>query len=228
MDHLQVIVLHGVLMWLGMGLCMPLSLILIRFLRTARQEGNTGLSGRIARGHIAVQSVGLLLDFGGGALALSNFGVVGLGHTHGRLGVALLLAPLMAAFLGMVRPEVGARQMRGLWYAAHWLLGTGTVVLTCLNIFIGLRVYELISATSLVGVNVVFFVQVALMALLYLSQNRWAYLRQVEWVLPQKAAIATGQDVMASSPTIPSHETRIYCSGKGPAHPPTVAAPSSP
>ncbi|MCO5609710.1 hypothetical protein L7F22_063942 [Adiantum nelumboides] len=221
MDHLQVIVLHGVLMWLGMGLCMPLGIILIHFLRTAGQEGNTALSGRIARGHVAVQSVGLLL-------ALSNFGVVGLGHTHGRLGVALLLAPLMAAFLGMVRPEVGAGRKRGLWYAAHWLLGTGTVVLACLNIFIGLHVYELISATSLLGVNVAFSVQVALMALLYLSQDRWAYLRQVQWALPQKAAIATGQDVMASSPIIPSHEARIYCSGEGPAHPPAAAAPSWP
>ncbi|MCO5609712.1 hypothetical protein L7F22_063944 [Adiantum nelumboides] len=223
MDHLQVIVLHGVLMWLGMGLCMPLGLILIRFVRTACQERNTALSGRIA-----VQSMGLLLALGDGALALRNFGAVGLGHTHGRLGVALLLAPLLAAFLGMVRLEVGAGRMRGLWYVAHWLLGAGTVVLACLNIFIGLRVYELISATSLVGVNVAFFVQVALMALLYLSQDRWAYLRQVQWALPQKAAIATGQDVMASSPTIPSHEARIYCSGEGPAHPPATAAPSSP
>ncbi|MCO5572976.1 hypothetical protein L7F22_026738 [Adiantum nelumboides] len=111
----------------------------------------------------------------------------------------------------MVRPEVGAGRKRGLWYAAHWVLGTGTVVLACLNIFIGLHVYELITATNLPGVNVAFSVQVALMALLYLAQDRWAYLRQVQWALPQKAAIGTDQDVqVASSQTIPSCEGPVH------------------
>ncbi|MCO5610010.1 hypothetical protein L7F22_064245 [Adiantum nelumboides] len=168
-----------------MGLCMPLGLILIRYLKNARLEGNTLLSGCIARGHIALQSVGLLVALGGGGLALVKFGAMGLAHTHGRLGVALLLAPLLAAFLSTVRPKVGAERKRGLWYATHWLLGTGTVVLACLNVFIGLQVYELISARSLFFINVAFAVQVALMVLLYLAQDRWAYLSQVQWALPQ-------------------------------------------
>ncbi|MCO5572980.1 hypothetical protein L7F22_026742 [Adiantum nelumboides] len=176
-----------------------------------------------ARGFIIVQSVGLLLDLGDGALALSKFRVVGLGHTHGRMGVALLLALVQAIFMGVVSSEIGARLKRGLWYTAHWLLGMGTMVLACLNIFIGLQVYKLITATSLLGVNVAFFVQVALMVLLYLAQDRWAYLGQVQWALPHKAVIATGQDVeVASSQTIPSCE--------GPVHPSVeaAAAPSSP
>ncbi|MCO5572985.1 hypothetical protein L7F22_026747 [Adiantum nelumboides] len=100
-------------------------------------------------------------------------------------------------------------------------VGMGMVVLACLNIFIELHVYELITATSLLGVNVAFSVQVALMALLYLAQDK--YVRQVQWALPQKATIGTGQDVqVASSQRIPSCKGPVHMSAAA------VAAPSSP
>ena len=188
MDDIHIIVLHALLMWAGMGLCMPLGLILIRFLRATRQEGNTSLSNRIAKAHMLLQGVGLLLALAGGGLAIANFGAAGLAHTHGRLGLALLIAPFLTALLGIFRPDLGASWRRGLWYIAHWTLGTSTVVLAFLNIFIGMHVFELITATSLFRLNVAFSVQLALMAFIYLAQDRWAYMRQVQWSLPTKSS----------------------------------------
>lgn len=184
MDGFQVLVLHAWLMWVGMGLCMPLGLILIRFLRTVRQKGDTTLGAHIFRGHMLLQGLGLMSAIAGGALVLARFGTSGLAHPHGRLGVALLIAPFLTALLGIFRPNLGASWRRGLWFAAHWTLGTSTVVLAFIEIFIGMHIYELITSKSLFRLNVGFAVQIAVMAFVYLAQDRWAYMQQVQWSLP--------------------------------------------
>jgi hypothetical protein len=67
---------------------------------------------------------------------------------------------------------------RPLWYAAHWLVGTGAVVLGFINIFIGMHVYELLSGKSLRTVNILFAIQLGVLAVIYLAQDRWQYLRE--------------------------------------------------
>ena len=67
---------------------------------------------------------------------------------------------------------------RPLWYAAHWLVGTGAVVLGFINIFIGMHVYEIISGKSLRTVNILFAIELGVLGVIYLAQDRWQYLRE--------------------------------------------------
>lgn len=96
---------------------------------------------------------------------------------------------------------------RPLWYAAHWLVGTGAVVLGFINIFIGMHVYELVSGTSLRTFNILFAIELGVLGVIYLSQDRWQYLREQGtlsktvtpmYSQPHAAAKATDADAAAA------------------------------
>jgi hypothetical protein len=65
---------------------------------------------------------------------------------------------------------------RSIWYATHWLFGTAGVLLGFYNIYTGLHAYELMSGKSLRTINILFSIQLAVVAFLYLAQDRWQYL----------------------------------------------------
>lgn len=65
---------------------------------------------------------------------------------------------------------------RPIWYAIHWVLGTGSFVLCIVNIYLGMRMWETITKESIRTLNIIFSVQVALITFVYLMQDRWDYL----------------------------------------------------
>jgi hypothetical protein len=65
---------------------------------------------------------------------------------------------------------------RPAWFAAHWLTGTGGVLLGFYNIYTGLHAYEIMSGKSLRTLNILFSIQLSFVAFVYLTQDRWQYL----------------------------------------------------
>lgn len=67
---------------------------------------------------------------------------------------------------------------RPIWYSLHWLTGTAGVVLGFYNIYTGLHAYEQMKQTSLRTLQILFSIQLSVVALVYLTQDRWGYLKQ--------------------------------------------------
>ena len=63
-----------------------------------------------------------------------------LDNTHGRLGLAIIIAVWIQPLLALARPHPGAR-LRLLWFSLHWLLGVGAIVAGWVNVFSGLHFY---------------------------------------------------------------------------------------
>lgn len=69
-------------------------------------------------------------------------------------------------------------RMRLYWYALHWLLGTAAVFLGFLDAYMGLKVYEIVTSHggSMQLLNLLLSLQVCVIAIIYLMQDRWQYL----------------------------------------------------
>lgn len=185
---------HGFLMWASMGFCMPVGILIVRMTKSAMKRGDSSRRIRIlVYSHTGIQSIGVILSVAGGAVALANFGKE-FRYTHERLGLSLFILAWTMPILGALRPNRG-HPFRQFWYALHWLIGTATVILGFINIYIGLHVYELISSSSLRTWNILFSIQLSVMGLIYLAQDRWEYLQdQGQYTKPIAPQVAPGKN----------------------------------
>lgn len=164
---------HGWLMWLGMGLLMPVAIVLVRFSSQARARGDLKTVRTLVYTHICIQVVAVLAVICSAVVAIVKFDN-NFHYTHERLGLALWILVWLAPLIGFIRPDHGVRS-RPAWYAAHWLFGTAGVLLGFYNIYTGMHAYELMSGKSLRTINILFSIQLSFVAFVYLTQDRWQY-----------------------------------------------------
>lgn len=131
---------HGWLMCLSMGLLMPVAIILIRFSRGYRESGDLKNVRTLVYVHTIIQVVAVLTVICSAAVAVTKFDN-SFTYTHERLGLALWILVWLPPLVGLIRPNHGVTT-RPIWYALHWLVGTGAVILGWYNIYTGLHAYE--------------------------------------------------------------------------------------
>eukprot|EP00249_Psilotum_nudum_P032159 c47352_g1_i1 orf=443-1234(-) len=174
---LTYIKLHGFFMWLAMGLFLPTGVIIVRM--TKRAIGNGDSSRKVhslVYTHLTIQTLGVSFSIVGGTIALKKFETQ-FAHTHERLGLSILILVWLMPITGFLRPHRGVA-VRPYWYGLHWLIGTAAVILGFINIYIGMRVYELITTNSLRSLNILFSIQLSFLGLIYLTQDRWNYMKR--------------------------------------------------
>ncbi|XP_002978115.2 cytochrome b561 domain-containing protein At4g18260 [Selaginella moellendorffii] len=189
-DPYKWIKLHGWLMWGSFGLLIPLGTLVVRFSRCARHSREAA-SDKIAivfYAHLIIQSIALLVSAGGAVLSFRKFSNQFM-HTHQRLGLALWAVAWVQPFIGIIRPRTG-QTARPVWFVLHWLLGTTTIILGFYNVYNGLRIYEMITQKSQRTLNILFSIQIAVMAVIYLLQDKWNYVKEQSSSGFTKAAIA--------------------------------------
>lgn len=166
--------LHAWLMYASTGFLLPLGILVARFMRSARKYSSSKSLQVLYYAHLALQVAGVAVLTGGAVYSFKSFGY-SFDHTHQKLGMGLWIIMWAQPIIGFLKPNHGVKA-RPVWYAVHWLLGTGSAILCILNLYIGMKIWELITKESIRNLNIAFSVQVALMALVYLAQDRWGYL----------------------------------------------------
>ncbi|KAG0613403.1 hypothetical protein M758_6G100100 [Ceratodon purpureus] len=167
---------HGWLMWLGMGLLMPVAIVMVRFSQQARARGDLKTVRTLVYAHIFIQVIAVLAVICSAVVAIMKFDN-NFHYTHERLGLALWILVWLAPLVGFIRPDHGMKS-RPAWYAAHWLFGTAGVLLGFYNIYTGLHAYELMSGKSLRTLNILFSIQLSIVAFIYLTQDRYQYFKE--------------------------------------------------
>lgn len=200
--------IHGWLMWLAMGLFMPVAIVLVRFSKQARERGDLKTVRTLVYTHITLQVIAVLAVICSAVVAVTKFDN-NFHYTHERLGLALWILVWVAPLLGLIRPHHGVRS-RTVWYTLHWLTGTGGVLLGFYNIYTGMHAYELMHGKSLRTINILFSIEISFVAFVYLTQDRWLYLRDQGRFSKTVTPMYNGtndQKPIQNGPTTMAHQT---------------------
>ncbi|KAI5059216.1 hypothetical protein GOP47_0025535 [Adiantum capillus-veneris] len=173
-DFREYIILHGWLMYVSFGLLFPVGALCARFMQIARQKKASGKTiGNWYQIHLWSESLGMAVMVAG---VVSGFAQLGISstHTHQRLGYALWIMiwfHVLAAFF--LRPPMGSME-RGVWYVAHWLMGTSAIILGIYNMYSGISIWEgVFPHEKLRSLNIAFSVQIGIMAFVYFATDRF-------------------------------------------------------
>lgn len=91
-------------MWLGMGLLMPIAIVLVRFAQAARERGDLKTVRTLVYTHIVIQVIAVLAVICAAVVGIAKFDNSFV-YTHERLGLALWILVWLAPLVGFVRPE---------------------------------------------------------------------------------------------------------------------------
>uniref|UniRef100_A0A0R0L9H2 Cytochrome b561 domain-containing protein n=1 Tax=Glycine max TaxID=3847 RepID=A0A0R0L9H2_SOYBN len=163
------ITLHGFLLWASMAFLMPVGILVIRL--SNRDENRRRL--RII--FYVHAKLAVLLATAGAIMSIKNFNN-SFNNNHQRLGVALYGIIWLQVLVGIFRPQRGSKR-RSLWFFAHWIMGTAVSLLGVLNVFIGLQAYQEKTSKSITTWNILFTVQISLIVIFYLLQEKWVYIK---------------------------------------------------
>ncbi|XP_068485739.1 cytochrome b561 domain-containing protein At4g18260-like [Phaseolus vulgaris] len=167
------ITLHGLLLWASMAFLIPVGILVIRL---SNREGNRRRLRIIFYVHAVLQeSLAVLLATAGAIMSIKNFNN-SFNNSHQRLGVALYGIMWLQVLVGIFRPQRGSKR-RSLWFFAHWIMGTAVSLLGVLNVFIGLQAYKEKTSKSITTWNILFSVQICLIVIFYLLQEKWVYIQ---------------------------------------------------
>lgn len=203
---------HGFLLWASMGFLMPIAIILIRMSRTAKSQGSARKLEILFYLHVGLQTLAVILATAGAIISLIKFNNK-FWYTHQRLGLCLYIIVWLQPIMGFLRPQRGMK-WRCLWYFVHWIFGTGGVILGIVNTYIGFNSYQLMSSRSLRTLNILFSIEVSLIATVYLLQDRWNYLLQqgASKTMPVAPAVVDSQQEQQHQvSSSESHVTSIQC-----------------
>ncbi|XP_047271447.1 cytochrome b561 domain-containing protein At4g18260 isoform X2 [Capsicum annuum] len=114
-----------------------------------------------------------------------------------RLGLALYVAIWLPLVAGIFRPDRGTKY-RGVWYAFHWLIGVTVTLLGIVAVYLGLQAYNTKTRRSIRVWNWLFSAEVAVIAFIYLLQEKWHYIKQSGGILSKDSVRPTDQE---ASPT---------------------------
>ncbi|XP_047172655.1 cytochrome b561 domain-containing protein At4g18260-like [Vigna umbellata] len=166
------ITLHGLLLWASMAFLLPVGILVIRL---SNREGNRRRLRIIFYVHAVLQKLAVLLATAGAVMSIKNFNN-SFNNSHQRLGVALYGIMWLQVLVGIFRPQRGSKR-RSLWFFAHWIMGTTVSLLGVLNVFIGLQAYREKTSKSITTWNILFSVQICLIVICYLLQEKWVYIQ---------------------------------------------------
>ncbi|KAK1393391.1 Cytochrome b561 domain-containing protein [Heracleum sosnowskyi] len=182
------ITVHGFLLWASMGFLMPVGILVIRM-------SNTEQSGRRLKimfyMHAILQILSVLLVTVGAVLSMRKFENA-FNNNHQRLGLALYGVVWLQALIGFFRPKRGNKR-RSLWFLVHWSLGTMICLLGIINVYTGLQAYHKRSSRSINVWTTIFSVEVFFIAILYLFQDKWNYIKKQGVVLGDAPVQPTNQ-----------------------------------
>ncbi|KAM3395846.1 cytochrome domain-containing protein isoform X1 [Capsicum galapagoense] len=187
------IILHAILLWASMGFLMPIAVLVIRM---KTQEENGRRLKMIVYAHAALQIVSVLLVAIAIIMSVINFENF-FDNTHQRLGLALYVAIWLPLVAGIFRPDRGTKY-RGVWYAFHWLIGVTVTLLGIVAVYLGLQAYNTKTRRSIRVWNWLFSAEVAVIAFIYLLQEKWHYIKQSGGILSKDSVRPTDQE---ASPT---------------------------
>ncbi|CAI0451561.1 unnamed protein product [Linum tenue] len=161
-----------------MGFLAPVGMLAIRL--SHREECGTRLK-------ILFYMVALLLSTAGAVLSFKNF-TNSFNNHHQRIGLSLYGIIWLQALVGFIRPPRGSKR-RSLWFLVHWMIGTTVCLLGIINVYTGLVAYHEKTSRSITKWIVALTVEVCLLALLYLFQDKWAYIRKQGVILGNDPAV---------------------------------------
>lgn len=182
------IILHGFLHWASMGFLMPVGILIVRM--SNREECGKKLK-ILYYCHVILQVASVLLATAGAIMSMKNF-ENSFNNTHQRIGLVLYGIILVQPLIGFCRPQRGARG-RSVWYFAHWILGTGVTILGIINVYTGLHVYQRKTSRSTWIWSYLFSAEIALIAFIYLLQDRWEYMKKQGVMLGEEPIAPTDQ-----------------------------------
>eukprot|EP00252_Welwitschia_mirabilis_P021249 TRINITY_DN5388_c0_g1_i1.p1 TRINITY_DN5388_c0_g1~~TRINITY_DN5388_c0_g1_i1.p1 ORF type:complete len:253 (+),score=32.92 TRINITY_DN5388_c0_g1_i1:489-1247(+) len=191
--------LHGFLLWASMGFLMPISIILIRMTKAAREQGATRRLEILYYLHVTLQVLAVTLASAGAVLSFMKFDNK-FKYTHQKIGLSLYIIVWLQPIVGFLRPERGMKG-RPFWYFVHWMLGTGGAILGIVNTYTGFHSYEFFNSKRLKILYILFSVEVAILALFYLIQDRWCYLIQQGYLKSKPIAPSTDSEQQSQQAT---------------------------
>ncbi|MCO5567297.1 hypothetical protein L7F22_020987 [Adiantum nelumboides] len=172
-DFREYIIIHGWLMYVSFGLLFPVGALAARFMQIARKRKSPGKTiANWYQIHLWSESIGMAIMVAG---VVSGFAQLGISstHSHQRVGYALWIMiwfHVLAAFF--LRPPMGSME-RGVWYIAHWLMGTAAIILGFYNMYSGIFIWETVFPHEKVrALNIVFSIQIGIMAFVYFATDR--------------------------------------------------------
>ncbi|CAN4103111.1 unnamed protein product [Withania somnifera] len=119
-------------------------------------------------------------------------------YTHASLQVLSVLLVAIATIMSLLSFLYRGIKNRGVWYAFHWLIGVAVTFLGIVNVYIGLQAYNTKTMKSIRVWNWLFSAEVAVIALIYLFQEKWHYIKQSGGMLRNEPVRPTYQE---ASPT---------------------------
>ncbi|KAJ4837251.1 hypothetical protein Tsubulata_012276 [Turnera subulata] len=183
------ITLHGFLLWVSMGLLMPIGILAIRM--SHREECGRRLRilfyvHAVSQAASVQQMLSVLLSTAGAVMSIKNFSNSFSNH-HQRIGVGLYGIVWLQSLIGFLRPRRGCKG-RSVWFIVHWIVGTAVSLLGIINIYTGLQAYHQKTSRSIQLWTILFTIEVALMMSFYLFQDKWEYI--------QKQGVILGNETM--------------------------------
>lgn len=84
---------------------------------------------------------------------------------------------------------------RSLWYFLHWILGTTISVVGIINIYTGLQAYHKRTSRSIRLWTILFTSEISIMALIYLFQDKWGYMKKQGVILGNTPVSPSDQEL---------------------------------
>ncbi|KAL0328335.1 UNVERIFIED_CONTAM: cytochrome domain-containing protein [Sesamum calycinum] len=89
---------------------------------------------------------------------------------------------------------------RSIWFVLHWLVGISVSLLGVINIYTGLQAYHHRTSKNVRVWTIIFTLQISLILLFYILQEKWNYIQKQGAVLGNKPVQPTDQEMSPSCP----------------------------
>ncbi|KAF8043502.1 hypothetical protein BT93_A1731 [Corymbia citriodora subsp. variegata] len=189
------ITLHGFLLWVSLGLLMPLGVLVIRM--SKREESGKKLKTYF-RAHAILQMLSVLLATAGAIMSIKNFSNSFNNH-HQRMGLVLYGIIWLQALAGFLRPVRGSKG-RFPWFFGHWTLGITVSLLGVINIYSGLLAYSEKTSRSIRLWVILFTIEVSFISFFYLLQDKLEHI--------QKQGVILGNEASGTIDQMASHSVK--------------------
>lgn len=180
--------LHGFLLWASVGFLMPVS-ILIKRMSTKEKSGRR--LRIIFYAHAATEVLAVLLATAGAVMSIRYFNNA-FNNDHQRVGLAFFVVMWLQVLSGIFRPKRGSKG-RSVWFLFHWFVGISVSLLGVINIYTGMEAYQRRTSNCIRSWTIAFTVQIVLVLLLYLLQEKWHYTCKQGTILGNKPVQPTEQ-----------------------------------
>ncbi|KAK9088237.1 hypothetical protein Scep_027319 [Stephania cephalantha] len=111
------IVAHGFLLWVSMGVLMPLGIITIRVCSSGRRENCGRRLKMLFYAHVALQMLAVGLVTAGAVMSIKNFENA-FNNNHQKIGLGLYGMTWLQPLIGYCRPQRGSKRKKSMVFCA--------------------------------------------------------------------------------------------------------------